>query len=176
METQENIKRHRVRVGLSDAEFKAVQILAEKEQLSPANFLKKLTRNELENKNIEIELVKPEKNGTRKRVWITLSDSEFEKLRKLSLKEGVKQGDLVKASLINMLESVEYVPTSIQEELQELRFLIRNIANNVNQMAWHSNRVKYVVDENKLFVELQKLQLLIAEYATGKLKRKEDDH
>lgn len=176
METQENIKRHRVRVGLSDAEFNAVQTLAEKEHLSPANLLKKLTRKELENKNIEVESVQPEKNGTRKRVWITLSDSEFEKLKKISLKEGVKHGDLVKASLMNFLESTQYIPTSVQEELQELRFLIRNIANNVNQMAWHSNRVKYVVDENKIFLELQKLQSVIFEYATGKLRKKKDDY
>lgn len=176
METQENIKRHRVRVGLSDAEFKAIQTLAGREHLSPANFLKKLTRKELENKNIEVETVKQEKSGTRKRVWVSLSDSEFEKLRKISLKEGVKHGDLVKASLINLLESVQYIPTSVQEELQELRFLIRNIANNVNQMAWHSNRVKYVADENKLFLELQKLQSVVAEYVAGKLRRNKDDN
>lgn len=57
---------------------------------------------------------------------------------------------------------------SIQTELAELSLLIRNIANNVNQAAHHSNTVGVLVDEQGLLQHLKQLDESVKE-AVGKL-------
>ena len=46
---------------------------------------------------------------------------------------------------------------SIENELHSLSLLIRNIANNVNQMAHYSNTLNYMVEEQNLLGHLQNL-------------------
>ncbi len=46
----------------------------------------------------------------------------------------------------------------VADELKKLRLQLGNIANNINQIARHSNRVKHVVDENEFFALLKSLQ------------------
>lgn len=57
----------------------------------------------------------------------------------------------------------------VAEELRELRFLVSNISNNVNQMARHSNRLKTVVDENEVFGRLKELDDLIVKSVESRL-------
>lgn len=65
-------------------------------------------------------------------------------------------------------------PPEIEQELHELTLLIRNIANNVNQMARYSNTVRKLIDEQKLLRELQQLELSIKNYTQNKLKDPHD--
>ena len=50
------------------------------------------------------------------------------------------------------------VPEALLEQLAELDRVIRTIANNVNQMARHSNRIAHVLDEQEVFLHIQTLQ------------------
>jgi len=60
---------------------------------------------------------------------------------------------------------------AVEAELKELRFLISNIANNVNQMARHSNTVKQVTDENEVFRTLHELEQLVTDFTNNRLNQ-----
>ena len=59
-------------------------------------------------------------------------------------------------------------------ELNQLKFLIRNIANNLNQIAHHTNTVKRAADAGHVFAELKRLELCVEEYTRGRLKARHD--
>ncbi len=50
------------------------------------------------------------------------------------------------------------VPEELLEQLADLDRVIRTIANNVNQMARHSNQVRHVLDETQPFLYIQSLE------------------
>ncbi|MGB1265727.1 MAG: plasmid mobilization protein [Nereida ignava] len=50
------------------------------------------------------------------------------------------------------------VPEDVLEELADLSRVIRTVANNVNQMARHSNRIGQVLDEQEVFLHIQQLE------------------
>ena len=62
------------------------------------------------------------------------------------------------------------MPPAIEQELKELRLLMRNIANNVNQMARHSNTIRHVDDEQGLFKHLHLLEETILTYTRNRLR------
>jgi len=106
-----------------------------------------------------------------KRVSITLSNTEYEEIEKRAKAEGVKSSALIKNMAIAYHQQVVIMPESIKAELQELRFLVRNVANNINQIAHHSNTIQRLADENGLLLEIQKMENTINDFVTEKLKR-----
>ncbi len=50
------------------------------------------------------------------------------------------------------------LPEELLEQLADLDRVIRTIANNVNQMARHSNRIRQVLDDTQPFLYIQKLE------------------
>ena len=63
------------------------------------------------------------------------------------------------------------LPAQLQEELKTLTFAIRNIANNVNQIAHHSNIVHdlTLADENNLLQHLKQLEDVVQHYTQGRI-------
>lgn len=59
--------------------------------------------------------------------------------------------------------------SGVEAELKELRFLLATIANNVNQMAHHSNVVRHVVDEGGALAKLKELEAVIEGFVDDKL-------
>lgn len=58
-------------------------------------------------------------------------------------------------------EPIQAVSSNInasEDAAKEVVFLLRNIANNINQMAYHSNRLRMVLDENEPLIVLQELE------------------
>ena len=55
------------------------------------------------------------------------------------------------------------------EAERELKFLISNIANNVNQLAYHSNQVREVADASDVFRQLKDLDDLISDFTTDRM-------
>ena len=45
-----------------------------------------------------------------------------------------------------------------------MKFLLRNVANNINQIAHRSNTLKVMVDERELLMQLKKLEDGIASF------------
>ena len=106
------------------------------------------------------------------RVAITLTASEFAELEKRAKAEGVKPTTLVKNMAIAYHQSQQIPQEPILKELQELRFLLRNSANNINQIAHHSNTVGRLVDENGFLDEVRKMETTITDFVSARLNPK----
>lgn len=106
------------------------------------------------------------------RVSVTLSESEYRELERRAKKEGVRVTTLLKNMAIAYHQGAVIMPESVTHELQELRFLIRNIAGNVNQMAHHSNTIQHMVDENQFLEHIRKLEKVVFAYTENRLRGK----
>jgi hypothetical protein len=106
------------------------------------------------------------------RVAITLTASEFAELEKRAKAEGVKPTTLVKNMALAYHQSQQIPQEPILKELQELRFLFRNSANNINQIAHHSNTVGRLVDENGFLDEVRKMETTITDFVSARLNPK----
>lgn len=107
---------------------------------------------------------KEEYNKTVKRVNLTLTQTEYSYFKKIADREGVKVGKIIKTMALAQIGKTFYQPEEIQKKLDDLIFLIRNIANNLNQIARHSNTIKIVLDENKVFTYIKNLEQSIKEH------------
>ena len=90
--------------------------------------------------------------------------SAFAKKQKMSLSA------LMRESTDLQIRCSQLKSHRIEAELKELRFQISGIANNVNQMARHSNTVKQVTDENAVFQKLHELEQLVTDFTNSRLK------
>lgn len=95
----------------------------------------------------------------------------YEELEKLSDIEQIKVSVLLRNMALAYMQQKTFVPKTIESELKEFTFLIRNVANNINQIAHHSNIIKHMVDENSLLMEIKKLEDRVIEYTLNKLKK-----
>lgn len=93
-----------------------------------------------------------------KRVMLTFSREEYDELVR-QMGEG-KMATVLRARVLSeALKSDVRAGMSAEgkEIAQEVVFLLRNMANNINQMAYHSNRLRQVLDENEPLLALQRL-------------------
>ncbi|MEP2942694.1 MAG: plasmid mobilization relaxosome protein MobC [Hyphomicrobiales bacterium] len=95
-----------------------------------------------------------------KRVNLVLSASEHRSVKKAAQSSGEAVATYVKR---RALESHQQqldaaVPEELLEQLADLDRVVRSIANNVNQMARHSNRVRQVLDDTQPFLYIQSLE------------------
>ncbi len=110
-----------------------------------------------------------------RRVSITLSKKEYELLETKAKETGWKPGTLAREILLQRLSGSPIVPEGLEEELRTLNILVRNVANNVNQIARHSNQIKRLMDEKSLIGELAKLARLITGFVHDKAGKKDDN-
>ena len=95
----------------------------------------------------------------------------YEELEKLSDLENTKVSALIRNMALAYMQQKTFVPKNIEAELKEFTFLMRNVANNINQISHHSNIVKHMVDENGLLMEIKKLEDRVKEYTHRQLKK-----
>ncbi len=76
------------------------------------------------------------------------------------------------------LYSQTVIPENLETELKTLRFAIRNIANNVNQIAHYSNLVRSVstTNENNLLQHIKQLEEAVEEYTKGQINQSNHDN
>ena len=95
-----------------------------------------------------------------KRVNLVLSTSEHHSLKRAADASGEALASYVKRRALEahqgQLETS--VPEELLEQLADLDRVIRTIANNVNQMARHSNQVRQVLDDTQPFLYIQSLE------------------
>lgn len=99
--------------------------------------------------------------GRVKRVSLTFSAAEYREFEAAAKASGEKPASHIKALAVQALRNEVALPDTVEGELAEVSRLIRTIANNVNQMARHSNRVARVLDENEPLVEVARLEALL---------------
>ncbi|MCG7549035.1 plasmid mobilization relaxosome protein MobC [Pseudoalteromonas sp. Of7M-16] len=105
----------------------------------------------------------------RKRISISLCSADFRKVEYLAEKMEMKPTSFVGHLVQQKLGKNPTLAPEIHKELTELTYLIRNIANNVNQIAHRSNTLKVMVDENALLMELKRLEDVIKGYVAQKV-------
>jgi hypothetical protein len=99
-----------------------------------------------------------------KRKEIYFTPAEMDDFNAVALTENTKAGIVIRNMALaylqsNRLPSLEEKTKldTIEKEVHSLGLLVRNIANNVNQMAHHSNSLNYMVEEQNLLQYLQTL-------------------
>ena len=103
-------------------------------------------------------------------VKVTLPIEDFAKLKAAAKTERKKPATLAREYLLTSIDREARIPSGIQAELNAFRYLVRNISNNINQLAHHSNTIKHVADEHGLFRWLKALESHVVEYTSGRLK------
>lgn len=95
-----------------------------------------------------------------KRVNLVLSVSEHRGMKRAADASGEALAAYVKrrAQEAHHGQLDAAVPEELLEQLADLDRVIRTIANNVNQMARHSNQVRHVLDETQPFLYIQSLE------------------
>lgn len=95
-----------------------------------------------------------------KRVTVVYTADEFKKIEADAKSAQMSITALVRARSLDAEPIIAPSPVEENEESAErqLIFLLRNIANNINQMAYHSNRLRMVLDENEPLLALQQLE------------------
>jgi metal-responsive CopG/Arc/MetJ family transcriptional regulator len=109
-----------------------------------------------------------------KYITISVPATLYDELEKLSELEQTKVSTLFKNMGLAYLQQKTLIPKDYLEALREHTLLIRNIANNINQIAHHSNTLKLMTqdDEHSLLMELKKLEDRVKEYTHEKVKAK----
>jgi len=102
---------------------------------------------------------------------INLSDSEYKIFNQLAKKEGISVSKLIKNMAIAYQQESFLLPQSQLDKLDEFVYLIRNIANNINQIAHHSNTVKTVVDDGRVFEHLKSMEDEVKNFITQPYKK-----
>lgn len=95
-----------------------------------------------------------------KRVNLTFDLPEYRSVLRAAKSLGEPVATYVKRMALAAHHEAETVqlPEELLEELADLSRVIRTIANNVNQMARHSNRIAQVLDEQEVFLHIQRLE------------------
>jgi hypothetical protein len=108
-----------------------------------------------------------------KKVEVYLTLSEYEEFKKVAneLGYGNKIGKVVKEFAQDYRQNRYKYPPELKENLDNLTFLLRNVANNINQMAHISNATKRVVDDYKIFEYLKKMEDSIKQYVNTKISK-----
>lgn len=101
---------------------------------------------------------------TRKRINISLSASDFDKVVYLAQLNQTKPTTYIAKLVQHQLNKSPFVPKVLTDEIREMKFLLRNIATNINQLTHHSNTLKVLVDERGLLQEIRKLEEGITSY------------
>lgn len=101
-----------------------------------------------------------------KRVNLTFSLAEYRGVARSARDAGLPVAAYVKRLALAAHEGHSALPEELAEQLADLERVIRTIANNVNQMARHSNRIAHVLDEQEVFLHIASLQSELKEAIT----------
>jgi len=106
---------------------------------------------------------------------MTVSVAEYKAFQFRAAQENCKVTSLVRQFAFDGLTQQLSIPQGIENELKELRFLVRNIANNDNQAAHHSNIIHQLVDEQALLNHIKSLEDTIQNFTEERLKSASGD-
>lgn len=100
----------------------------------------------------------------RKRINISLSADEYSKISYLADLNNSKPTSFITQLVQHHLNKSPFISSQLQDEIKDMKFLLRNVANNINQIAHRSNTLKVMVDERDLLMELKRLEDGIASF------------
>lgn len=98
-------------------------------------------------------------------IRVALTHDEYFRVEKEAKKRGVAVAAFVRGHILNEpVQPAHSEKISKDDAAKDVVFLLRNIANNINQMAYHSNRLRMVLDENEPLLALQQLESELKEF------------
>lgn len=103
-------------------------------------------------------------------IKVALDPTLYRGLQRLAKRQKAKMTTLIRTILANATTDQALATPSVESDLKTLVRLMRNAANNLNQMAHHSNVVRRVVDESAVFAELRRLEKHVNDYTNGRLR------
>lgn len=105
-----------------------------------------------------------------KRKDIYFTPGEMDDFNAVALKENTKAGVVIRNMALAYLQGNRLPEVgekkrleAIENELHSLTLLVRNIANNVNQMAHYSHSLNQMIEEKELLEYLKKLDMSVKE-------------
>ena len=97
-----------------------------------------------------------------RKVTVTLSLAEYSELKARAADFSLTPGHMLLAES-RAYKAQEFVPADeLTARLDDIRMLLRNIANNVNQAVRLSNKFKQLVSQKQIFQTLQRLETEVA--------------
>ena len=118
------------------------------------------------------EYQKQYRNRTKRKfrdVSLRLSTQDYRELKSFADDNGYGMATILREGALAQIRGSHIRASGVEAELKELRFILSTVANNVNQMAHHSNVVRHVVDEGGALAKLRELETLIENYVHTKL-------
>lgn len=93
-----------------------------------------------------------------RRVSATLSAEEFTRLQASAAGFDERVTTHLKRCALAYIESRYLVPPAIETRLDELVAIMRGIGNNLNQLARHSNEMKYFLNTHEVQLQIRRLE------------------
>lgn len=106
-----------------------------------------------------------------KRVELNLSLPQYKAFQKAALAEQLSVSQTIKNMAVAYEQQCYFIPLELKDKLDALHFLIRNVANNINQIAHRSNTLQVMVDEHHLLLELKKLEDMVTQFTLAGIKK-----
>lgn len=92
-----------------------------------------------------------------RRVSITLSAAEYEQLKQDADAHGERATTHAKHCAFAYLDTRFLVPPDIADRLDSLLAVMRGIGNNLNQLARHSNEMRYFLDTEDVRLKIKRM-------------------
>ena len=92
-----------------------------------------------------------------RRVNVTLTSDEVLRINQSALSHGEKITSHLKTLAMAHLDERYLVPPDLAERLDALLSIMRGIGNNLNQLARHSNEMRYFLDTKEVQLHLKRL-------------------
>jgi len=108
----------------------------------------------------------------RKVISVALSGDDHREIERYAKTQELKLSALLREATLHQVRNSQMHSKAVEEELKELRFLVSGIANQVEQMSYHSEQLKQVVSDNAVLSELQKLDQTIVDFTLSRLNPK----
>lgn len=108
---------------------------------------------------------KSQYNKRHKNVNVGLTLAEYKQLCDASAIQNKKPTTMLRDLAFAQLNETNLQPAEVIQKLNEHNLLIRNIANNLNQIAHHAN-IFSEVDKQQVFTHLQQLHEQVADFIT----------
>jgi hypothetical protein len=93
-----------------------------------------------------------------RRVSVTLDSDEFTRLSVLAKRQNEAPTAHLKRRAFAHMDERYLVPADVSERLDSLVAILRGIGNNLNQLARHSNEMRYFLDTESVRLQVKRLE------------------
>ena len=101
---------------------------------------------------------------------VAMSVDDHRDIVRFAKDQGMSVSAILREATLHQYRNTQMQDPGVAEDLKELRFLLANFANNMNQTAHHSNRLKQVIDENGVLQSFAELDQMLRDFVEARSK------